>query len=110
MIVEVKQIDPTRHEPESSSTKSQYQLQQQAERDPPVVDHLLLMSLSNEEGHMTCTDFLLMTNERSHLEALLYPNTDIFAWTHLDMPRIDSSMATHKLNIILNICHMRQKV
>lgn len=68
------------------------------------------MSLSDEEGHLTCIDSLLTTKERGHLEALLCPNADIFAWTHLDMPRIDSSMATHKLNIILNMCPMRQKV
>ena len=59
---------------------------------------------------MTNASSLLTTKERSQLEALLHQNMDIFAQTQLDMLGINLSMATHKLNILLNMCPMRQKV
>ena len=59
---------------------------------------------------MTSASFLLTTKECSHLEALLRQNANVFAWTHSDMLWIDPSMAAHKLNILPNMCPMRQKV
>lgn len=58
---------------------------------------------------MTSASSLLITKERSHLDALLRQNVDIFVWTHLDIPEIDPSMATHKLNILPSMHPVRQK-
>ena len=59
---------------------------------------------------MTNVSYLLMTKERSNIEALLRQNVDIFAWSHLDMLGIDLSVAAHKLNILPNMRLVRQKV
>ena len=72
VIVEVGQIDLAGDELESSSAKSQQQLQQQIERDPPSADELRPLTLSDEEGHTTNVGSLLMTEERSNIEALLH--------------------------------------
>jgi len=42
---------------------------------------------------------LLSKREKDELIAFLCKNKDIFAWSHRDIPRVDPSMAEHKLNI-----------
>ena len=59
---------------------------------------------------MTNASSLLTTKKRSHLEALLHWNVDIFAWSHSDMLRIDVFVVAHKLNILPNMRSERQKV
>ena len=59
---------------------------------------------------MTSVCSLLTTEERNHLEALFRRNADIFAWTQLDMLGINPSVVSHKLNILPNMRHVRQKV
>lgn len=56
---------------------------------------------------MTSANTLLMMEERSHLEALLHRNVDIFTWTHSNMLGINPSVAAHKLNILSNMCLVR---
>ena len=48
--------------------------------------------------------------ECSNIEALLCGNKDIFTWCYSDMLGIDPSVAAHKLNILPNMCQVRQKV
>ncbi|RVW38892.1 hypothetical protein CK203_073593 [Vitis vinifera] len=74
-------------------------LQMSAYRQMGQPDHLKCSILSSrglitiqcyygtdDEGHMTNVSSLLMTKERSNIEALLHQNVDIFAWSHSDMP------------------------
>jgi hypothetical protein len=36
---------------------------------------------------------------KENLVAFLKRNSDVFAWSHEDMPRIDPSVIVHKLNV-----------
>jgi hypothetical protein len=40
---------------------------------------------------------------------LLKDNIDVFAWTHEDMPGIDPSVISHKLNVDLSMRPIKQK-
>ena len=44
------------------------------------------------------------------MQNILRQNHDIFAWTHFDMKRIDSSITSHKLNVLQTARPIRQKV
>ena len=46
---------------------------------------------------------------REPLIEFLKDNIDIFAWTHEDMPGIDPSVISHKLNVDLSMCPITQK-
>ena len=46
---------------------------------------------------------------RESLIEFLIDNIDIFAWTHEDMPGIDPSVISHKLNVDLSMCPIKQK-
>ena len=39
----------------------------------------------------------------------LKDNIDVFAWTHEDMPSIDPSIISHKLNVDLSMRLIKQK-
>ena len=38
-------------------------------------------------------------NTKQYLVRFLKRSTDVFAWSHYDMPKIDPSVITHRLNI-----------
>ena len=51
----------------------------------------------------------LSKKEKEELVAFLNENNDALAWSHKDIPRIDPSMAEHKLNIDPKYPPVRQK-
>ena len=53
---------------------------------------------------------LLSNEERGQLRLVLLKNIDVFGWSHLDMVGINSTVASHKLNIISMARPVRQKV
>ena len=46
---------------------------------------------------------------RKAIIKFLKDNIDIFAWTHEDMPSIDPSVISHKLNVDSSMCPIKQK-
>ena len=46
---------------------------------------------------------------RQALTAFLRENQDVFAWSHEDMPRIDSLVIVHRLNVLPSFSPVRQK-
>ncbi len=46
---------------------------------------------------------------RESLIEFLKDNIDIFAWTHEDLPGIDPSVISHKLNVDLSMRPIKQK-
>ena len=69
------------------------------EKDPLVVDPLEAVVLDGPEK-FTYVSTLLSSEEKDHLRRVLLGKTDVFAWNHSDMTRIDPMMASHKLNVI----------
>ena len=51
----------------------------------------------------------LEENIKKDLVHFLKKNIDVFAWTHEDMPGIDPSVITHRLNVSPSFKLMRQK-
>jgi hypothetical protein len=52
---------------------------------------------------------LLSPEIKESLVAFLRSNTDVFAWCHDDMPRIDPSVILHRLNVNPNYRPIKQK-
>ena len=46
---------------------------------------------------------------RQMLTTFLKDNQDVFAWSHEDMPGIDTSIIVHKLNVLPSFPLVRQK-
>lgn len=42
---------------------------------------------------------LLQDERKAQLENFLKGNTDVFAWSHDEMPRIEAEVLVHRLNI-----------
>jgi hypothetical protein len=51
----------------------------------------------------------LIYEAKASLTQLLEKNSDVFAWTHQDMPRIDPAVITHRLNVDPVTKSMKQK-
>ncbi|XP_059629943.1 uncharacterized protein LOC132272883 [Cornus florida] len=51
----------------------------------------------------------LAEEEKQELINFLSQNADVFAWSHLDMPRIDPSVSCHSLNVNPNAKPVKQK-
>ncbi|XP_059664192.1 uncharacterized protein LOC132309961 [Cornus florida] len=51
----------------------------------------------------------LVEEEKQELVDFLSQNADVFAWSHLDMPRIDPSVSCHSLNVNPNAKPVKQK-
>ena len=47
--------------------------------------------------------------KRKVIIEFLKDNIDVFAWTHEDMPGIDPSVISHKLNVDSSMCPIKQK-
>ena len=58
----------------------------------------------------THTSSLMSDKEREQLQLVLLNSLDVFVWSHSDMVGINSTMASHNLNIIPTIRPVRQKV
>ena len=53
---------------------------------------------------------LISEGQKAQLCQLIQFNTDVFAWTHADMPGISPAHASHKLNVAPSAKPVRQKV
>ena len=53
---------------------------------------------------------LLSNEEREQLRLTLLRNIDVFAWRHSDMVGINTTVASHKLNVLPTAKPVRQKV
>ena len=58
----------------------------------------------------TYVSSLLSNEEREQLQLILLNNIDVFVWSHSDMVGVNSTVASHKLNIIPMAKPIRQKV
>ena len=58
----------------------------------------------------TYVNSLLSNQESEQLQLVLLNNIDVFIWSHSDMVGINPMVASHKLNIILAVRPIRQKV
>ena len=54
----------------------------------------------SDHGRTTKIGTLDSPTIRQELAAFLRSNRDVFAWTHEDMPGIDSSVIIHRLNVL----------
>ena len=73
------------------------------------MDPLEAVALEGPEK-FTYVSTLLSSEEKEQLRCVLLGNTDVFAWSHLDMVGIDPNLASHKLNIIAMEKPVRQKI
>ena len=80
------------------------------DKDPPVVDPLRPLRLSDNNDHITYTSSFLSPEELKVLEGVLQQNKGVFAWAHSDMPSIHPSLASHWLNILPSFKPIFQKV
>ena len=58
----------------------------------------------------TFVSSLLSNEERERLRLVLLNNIDLFAWSHSNMVRVNPTVASHKLNIILAARPVRHKM
>ena len=73
------------------------------------MDPLETVALDGQEK-ITYVSTLLSSEEKEQLQHVLLENTDVFAWSHSDMARIDPTLASHKLNVIATTKPVRQKI
>ena len=73
------------------------------------MDPLEKVMLDGSE-EFTHTSSLMSNKEREQLQLVLLNSLDVFVWSHSDMVGINSTMASHKLNIIPTTRSIRQKV
>ena len=59
---------------------------------------------------LTYVNTLLSSEEKEQPQHALLGNTDIFTWSHLDITKIDPTLASHKLNVIATVKPVRQKI
>ena len=73
------------------------------------MDPLETIALDGLEN-FTYVSTLLSNEDQEQLQHVLLGNADVFAWSHSDMARINSTLASHKLNIIASVKPIRQKI
>ena len=67
-------------------------------------------SLDNEKPEKTTNIGTMMDGRmRKTIIKFLKNNIDVFAWTHEDMPGIDPSIISHKLNVDTSMRPIKQK-
>ena len=90
--------------------QSQFAVEIKAEEnDSLAMDPLEKVKLDRLEK-FTYISYLLFNEEKEQLRLLLLNNINIFTWNHSYMVGINPTMASHKLNIILVVRPVRQKV
>ena len=73
------------------------------------MDPLETVSL-DESDRCIYISTLLSEEEKARLYQVIQFNTDVFSWTHEDMPGISPVHASHKLNVTPSAKRIRQKV
>ena len=79
------------------------------EKDLLAVDPLETIAIEGPKK-FTYVSTLLSSEEKEQLQHVLLGNSEMFAWSHLDMAGINSTLASHKLNIIALEKLIRQKI
>ena len=72
----------------------------------------VLEDISLEEGNLekfTRIGTSMKEKTKQNLVRFLRKSVDVFAWSHEDMPGIDPSVLTHRLNVHLSSKPIRQK-
>ena len=60
-------------------------------------------------GHSINLGTSLNSDERAIITPILTNNTDLFAWSTVDLPRVDPLVASHKLSIYKKARYVSQK-
>ncbi|RVW67472.1 hypothetical protein CK203_063051 [Vitis vinifera] len=81
-----------------------------ADKDPPTVDPLQAIQISEEGTYLTYISSLLTPEKTWNIQDALRQSHDVFAWAHSDMKGIHPSIISHKLNILPTARPVRQKV
>ena len=76
------------------------------EKDSLAMDPLETVALDGLEK-FTYVSALLYGEEKELLQRVLLGNINVFTSNHLDMTRIDSTLASHKLNVIPSVKPVR---
>ena len=76
--------------------------------DPTEALENILLDENNLERY-TRVGVILEEKTKQDLVQFLKKNTDVFAWSHEDMPGIDPSVITHRLNVYPSSKPIRQK-
>jgi len=71
------------------------------------VEETTLLELLN--GHSITLGTGLNSDERAIITPVLVGNTDLFAWSAVDLPGVDPLVASHKLSIYKEACYISQK-
>ncbi|XP_058106441.1 uncharacterized protein LOC131249680 [Magnolia sinica] len=79
------------------------------ERGQPVEDLIPITLVEIDETKTVRIGSSLQSPLKDKLVSLLRRYADVFAWSHEDMPRIDPSVMTHRLNINLTYRPIQQK-
>ena len=74
-----------------------------------AMDPLESILLGGLDKH-TYVSSLLSGEEKEQMWQVLLSNIDVFAWTHSDMTGINSTHASHKLNVVPSARPIQQRV
>ena len=66
-------------------------------------------ALELPNGHSINLGTGLNSNEHAIITPVLVGNTDLFAWSAVDLPGVDPLVASHKLSIYKEACYISQK-
>ncbi|KAM0975594.1 hypothetical protein FF1_018646 [Malus domestica] len=84
--------------------------QENGDQEPPTIEPLREEVLDpTDHEKRIWVGFLLSDAEVEELMKFLRNNADVFAWSHRDMPGIDSEVACHQLNVDPSCPPHRQK-
>ena len=76
----------------------------------PASEKLEVINLGNkQEKKELKIGTLVTTEERNRLVSLLHEYADVFAWTYVDMPDLDTDIVVHKIPLIEGSKPVKQK-
>lgn len=80
------------------------------DRDLLAANPLEQLALLEDKEHVTYVSIMLTEDECDCLWKVLGRNKDVFTWKHSNLPGINPTIASHKLNIIFFARLMQQRV
>ena len=75
----------------------------------PVEELTQIVLDPQEPNRVISIGSLLEPNLQAELARFLWQNQDVFAWSHEHMPGIDPQVMSHRLNVNLSFCPIKQK-
>ena len=96
---QLERAEATDEEPWAQQLDLQWE-EQFEQCEPPTEDKVIQVNLGNQDHSkpVFISESLSLT-EREELMILLKDYIDVFAWNYKDMPRLDSQVVMHRLNI-----------